>query len=160
MRIWKLTLRLLFVNIIIFSFVAGVYVMQDDALAALSKKELTRINEEGGVVMRVTYMNPVAEIDTGELVFEVRMNTHSADLDAYKLEELSILKIDKGKGYKPLGWFNPGGGGHHRFGTLKFPGKNKEGKDIITKDTKEITLIIRDIDNVKERSFQWTFPLD
>ena len=160
MRVWNLTLRLLFVNILVFSFVAGVFFIQDEAFAELSKKDLTRINEEGAVVMRVTYMNPVAEIDTGELVFEVRMNTHSADLDAYKLEEMAILKTDRGKVYKPLGWFNPGGGGHHRFGTLKFPGKNKDGGDIITKDTKEITLIISNIDNVKERSFQWSFPLD
>ena len=160
MRIWNLTLRLLFVNILVFSFVAGVFFIQDESFAALSKKDLTRINEEGAVVMRVTYMNPVANIDAGELIFEVRMNSHSVDLDAYKLEEMAILKTDRGKVYKPLGWFNPGGGGHHRFGTLKFPGKNKDGGDIITKDTKEIIIIISNIDNVKERSFQWSFPLD
>jgi hypothetical protein len=156
----KSILNVLLCNIIIFSLLSAVHVMQDEAFAELKKKDLTRINEDGSVEMRVTYMNPLSKMDTAELVFEVRMNTHSVDLDVYKLDKLAILRDDTGNTYKPLGWFNPGGGGHHRFGTLKFANRHKDGSDIITKDTKELTLIIKDIDNVKERRFLWTFPLE
>jgi hypothetical protein len=145
------------------SFVVGLILVSslttDSYSAQLTKKELVRVNDEGAVTVRITYLNPIKNINKGELDFEVRMNTHSVNLDNYKMEELSFLKDDKGNTYKPLGWFNPGGGGHHRFGVIKFSSKDSKGKDIIDKNTKYIHIIIKGVDNVNERSFQWNFPL-
>lgn len=153
--IWKIFL----VNILIVNLILGVLWVKNSFSSELTKKDMTIVNNEGAVEIRVTYLNPVKNINEGELAFEVRMNTHSVDLDSYRMEELTFLKDDKGNIYKPLGWFNPGGAGHHRFGIIRLSSKDSNGKDIISKKTKYITLVIKDIDNVKERSFQWRFPL-
>lgn len=118
----------------------------------LSKKALARSHSGGMVDIRVTYLNPLGDIPAGELAFEVRINTHSVDLDGYSLDKLSTLTDNSGNVLTPLGWHAPGGGGHHRFGILKF-------KSTGIKNAKSITLTIKDIAGVKERSFTWELPI-
>ncbi len=151
--------KLFLLNSFAVSLILVGFLTTDSYSAELTKKDLVRINDEGAVTMRVTYLNPIKDIDGGELSFEVRMNTHSVDLDSYKMEDIISLKDDKGNTYIPLGWFNPGGGGHHRFGVIKFSGIDSKGKDIIDKNTNRIIIIIKGVDNVNERSFLWKFPL-
>ena len=119
---------------------------------AVSKKDLRRVSEGNSIEIIVLYLNPL-EKDPGEdLSFEVRMDTHSADLDGYKVDKLSVLQINDGEELGPLGWFNPGGGGHHMSGTLKFKGPVPDGAG-------KLRLTIRDIGSVPERVFEWNLPL-
>ncbi len=151
--------KFILINSFAISLILVIFLTTDSYSAELTKKDLTRVNDGGAVTIRATYLNPIKDVDEGELAFEIRMNTHSVDLDSYKMGELTFLKDDKDNIYTPLGWFNPGGGGHHRFGVIRFSSKDKEGKDIIDKNTKHITVIIKKVDNVKERNFQWSFPI-
>jgi hypothetical protein len=126
---------------------------------ALTKQELTRRHQGDAVEIALTYMNPLGQAQDGNLTFEMRMNTHSVELDQYQMEKLSFLKDDQGNEYPALGLFSPGGGGHHRYGMLKFAPKAKEGREIAGQGRKYFQVIIRDVAGVKERSFRWDLPL-
>lgn len=121
-------------------------------VAQLAKKDLRRTNDEGPVEMAVLYLNPLRQEAGSELSFEVRMNTHSVNLDAYEMEKISFLRIDGGDEQKALGWSKPGGGGHHRSGILKFAGP-------IPSNAKSLQVIIRGVGGVQERVFEWRLPL-
>jgi hypothetical protein len=123
------------------------------SVVQLKKKDLRRTNDEGPVEMAVLYLNPLRQEAGQELSFEVRMNTHSVGLDAYKMENISFLRIDGGTEQKALGWFKPGGGGHHRSGVLKFAGPIPSG-------AQSLQVIIRGIGGVQERVFEWKLPLE
>jgi len=120
---------------------------------ALSKKDLRRTSNKGPVEINLVYLNPLQQESTNELAFDVTMETHSVDLDAYKMETLSFLRIAGKQELKALGWLNPGGGGHHVSGVLKFEGPIPPG-------AKLIQVIIRGVGNVKERIFEWKLPLE
>lgn len=78
--------------------------------------------------------------------FEVRMTTHSVELDQ-DIVALSTLKDNNGREYRPASWNGSPPGGHHRKGVLEFP--------VLEGGPKAVTLVIRDIDNVPERIFVW-----
>jgi len=118
---------------------------------ALTKSDLRRVNSEGPVEIAVVYLNPLDTAGSSEMSFEVRMNTHSVNLEAYDMAKLSTLRIDDGTELAALGWFEPGGGGHHISGILKFTGAPSPA-------AKLIRLIIREVGGVAERSFEWTLP--
>ncbi len=120
---------------------------------AISKKDLRRVNKEGPVEVTVLYLNPLEGEAGDDLSFEIRLNTHTVNLDAYKLDALSVLQVDDGKELEPLGWFKPGGGGHHISGVLKFKGPVPDNAGIIR-------LMIREIGSVPERIFEWNLPLE
>lgn len=104
---------------------------------------LTRTHSGGGVTVKVTYLNP--EGPEGPR-FQVVLDTHSVDLDAFDLKNVSVLQDDAGKDYQPTQMENKGGG-HHREVTLAFPKP--------TTMAKRLELVIKDIAGVKERSFRW-----
>ena len=104
---------------------------------------LTRSDSGGGVTVKVTYLNPQAGDDTR---FQVILDTHSVNLDAYDLKALSLLRDDTAKTYQPTG-AEDNGGGHHREVTVSFPK--------LTPGTKGLELVIKDIAGVKERTFRW-----
>lgn len=88
------------------------------------------------------------QLSSGKQVkFEIRMNTHSVPLE-YDLVAVSLLKDDQGQEYRASNWNGSPAGGHHRSGVLEFPA--------IDKDAKSITLYIKDIADVPERTFEWT----
>ncbi|NIS59947.1 MAG: hypothetical protein GTO13_04335 [Proteobacteria bacterium] len=122
-------------------------------VAQLTKKDLRRTNDEGPVEMAVSYLNPLRQKAGPELSFEVRMNTHSVELDAYEMEKISFLRIDGGDEQKALSWSKPGGGGHHRSGVLRFAGPLPSG-------AQSLQVIIRGIGGVQERVFEWKLPLE
>ncbi len=124
-----------------------------DTASGITKKELRRVNGEGPVEITVLYLNPLEKQTDSEISFEVRMNTHSVDLDAYEMEKMCFIRIDGGPDQSALGWFEPGGGGHHVSGVLKFAGP-------LPTDAKTIHLIIREVGDVPERIFEWKLPLD
>ena len=79
--------------------------------------------------------------------FEVRMNTHSEELGE-DMVAVSSLKDNNGRVYQPTAWRGSGPGGHHRKGVLEFPE--------LEKDAESITLIIKKVANVPERTFEWS----
>lgn len=89
---------------------------------------------------------PVQLSSGKKATFEIRMNTHTVPLD-FDLVAVSLLKDDQGHEYRASLWNGSPAGGHHRSGVLEFPA--------IAKDTKSITLSIKDIAGVPERTFEW-----
>jgi len=124
-----------------------------DPASGLSKKDLRRINDQGAVEVAVVYLNPIQPAAGSTLSFEARLETHSVSLDAYKMEKISFIRFDNGSKQAALGWFKPGGGGHHISGILKFSGPIPDG-------TKSIKVIIEGIDGVQERIFEWKLPVE
>jgi len=106
---------------------------------------LTRTHSGGGVTVKVTYLSPQGSEGPR---FEVVLDTHSVDLDAYDLKGLSLLRDERGKAYQPTQVENKGGG-HHREITLGFPQ--------LPSSPRRLELVIKDIAGVKERVFRWEF---
>lgn len=111
--------------------------------------DLTRVDEQGMVVMEVTPLDLGAPGDT--LEFDIVMNTHSVDL-SMDLATLSTLTTDTGVSVQPTLWDAPPGGGHHVAGKLIFPA-TKDGVSIL-EGVGRITLTIRDVD-APSRLFEW-----
>ena len=111
----------------------------------------TQTNEGGQVAVSVTWDGPASG-----LVFRVAMNGHAVNLDTYNLGDLAVLRTGQGRELRPTSWDAPNGG-HHREGTLVFPGRGPDGKDVLNPDVHELTLIVRDVADVPERTFRWTW---
>jgi hypothetical protein len=60
---------------------------------------------------------------------------------------VSALKDNKGHEFTATAWQGSPPGGHHRKGVLEFQD--------LADNTESITLVIREIDNVPERIFNW-----
>jgi hypothetical protein len=61
---------------------------------------------------------------------------------------VSSLKDNTGRVYQATAWQGSEPGGHHRKGVLEFPK--------LEDNTDSITLIIRNVANVLERTFEWS----
>ena len=83
----------------------------------------------------------------GSTVFQVALNTHSVDLDAYDLKNGVRLRDDRGNELAP-GTVDVPLGGHHRSGTVTF-----EGPALAA--AKYVELVVRGLAGVPERSFRW-----
>ena len=79
--------------------------------------------------------------------FEVQMNTHSETLEE-DMVAVSSLKDNAGRVYQATAWQGSVPGGHHREGVLEF--------SKLEDNTESITLIIRKVANVPERTFEWS----
>lgn len=104
---------------------------------------MTQTVSGGGVTAKVTFLNPKNDEDHR---FQVVLDTHSVNLDGYDLKSITVLRDDSGKRYFPTGVENKGGG-HHREVTLSFPKLSPEAK--------RLELTIKDVAEVKERTFGW-----
>jgi hypothetical protein len=83
------------------------------------------------------------------------MDTHSVPLDSYPIEKLALLRNDAGDTVLALGWENPQGSGHHRSGVLVFPALLDSGRPLISKGTRYVELILKDLAGVPERTLRW-----
>jgi hypothetical protein len=106
---------------------------------------ITRSNSGGGVTVNVTYPHSQAADETR---FDVVLDTHSVNLDAYDLKALSLLRDESGKSYEPVRVENKGSG-HHRQIAIVFPK--------VSPAAKRLELVVKDIAGIKERSFSWDF---
>ncbi len=106
----------------------------------------TQISEGGSVTISVQW----AKAENGQLTFEVSMNTHSVNLEAYDFRQLAALRDDGGKEFAPTSWAAPGGG-HHRSGTLTFP----VPPSVEQGQTKYLEMTIRGVAGVPERVLRW-----
>lgn len=103
----------------------------------------TRTDSGGGVNIKVTLLDSKT---SGDLHFQVAMDTHSVNLDSYDLKAISVLRDDAGNTYAPTAVENKGSG-HHREATVSFAK--------IATGTKRIEFAIKDVAAVKERIFRW-----
>lgn len=99
--------------------------------------------EGGSVAVKVT---PLKMEPPAPLEFDIAMDTHSVDLSDDMLKAV-VLRDDSGMEYAPSAWDGPTAGGHHREGKIKFAP--------LTMETKVLTLIVKNIAGVPERSFKW-----
>lgn len=107
---------------------------------------LVRSSSGGAVTIEATWLQ--AREDA--LVFDVTMDTHSANLDAYDLSQLSLLRDDEGKEYRPTSWVSASGG-HHRTGILTFPTPDS----LSQRKASYMELVIKDVAGVEERILTW-----
>ena len=96
-------------------------------------------------MVAITPLN-LSDESAGTLDFKIALNTHSVDL-GYDLTQVATLSSDTGEKVQPTKWDGPAGGGHHRQGTLSFPQLKHRGQ--------ALTLTLRGIANVPERTFTW-----
>lgn len=130
-------LRLFLTGLIMASF------MGSGESYAAGMTDATQTVSGGGVTVAVTYVNPS---NNQSPRFEVALNTHSVGLDSYDFKTLAVLRDGTGKTYSPIKVENKGGG-HHRQVTLTFPK--------ISPKAKRVEIVIKDIAEVKERTFRW-----
>jgi hypothetical protein len=121
-------------------FLTGVLGIGESSVATTG---ITRTNSGGGVTVKATYVDAQ---ETDEARFEVVLDTHAVNLDAYDLKALSLLRDDSGKTYEPVGVENKGSG-HHREIAIVF--------SKVSPPAKRLELVIKDIAGIKERSFLW-----
>jgi hypothetical protein len=98
----------------------------------------------GGVTVIATLLKEQTDTTAIKLV----LDTHSANLDGYKLDEIAILQDDTGKSYPVVAVEQASGGGHHRQAVLRF------GK--VSPEAKTVELVVKDVAGVKERIFRWS----
>ena len=111
--------------------------------------DATQSNDGGQVTVSVTWNGA-----SSGPVFQVALNTHAVPLDSIDLTQLAALRVDGGNAIPPIGWDAPKGG-HHHSGTLTFPATASDGKSLISSDTRQIELTIRDVAGVPKRVFVW-----
>jgi hypothetical protein len=109
---------------------------------------LTRIDDQGAIVVEVTSVNPDAAAT--QLEFTVVLNTHSIDL-SMDLAPLATITTDTGLSLDAQLWDAPLGG-HHTSGRLVFP-LGQEALPLLN-EASRLTLTIINLD-ARSRVFEW-----
>ncbi|MDL1894712.1 hypothetical protein FBQ82_00420 [Anaerolineae bacterium CFX7] len=91
-------------------------------------------------------MTPLRMEPAAPLEFEIVMDTHSVEL-ADDMMKAVVLRDDSGMEFTPSAWEGPGAGGHHREGKIKFAP--------LTRNTKALTLVVKNVAGVPERLYKW-----
>jgi len=112
--------------------------------SAQTKPLPSRENDEGQVVVTVTPLTLSTAADTWR--FEVQLNTHVAPL-TQDLAAVAVLSDGIGHDERPSAWEGDPPGGHHRKGVLVFKAMNPAPDSV--------TLKIREVGSVPERTFVW-----
>ena len=131
-----------FLKLLLITFALGVEFMGGETFGAAASSA-TQTVAGGGVTVKATFLNPK---DAADPRFQVVLDTHSVNLDAYDFRNIAVLRDDAGKSYVPIAVENKGSG-HHREAIVSFPD--------IAPETKRIELIIKEVAGVKERTFVW-----
>lgn len=97
----------------------------------------------GGVTVAVTYLKERSD----GLAFQVVLDTHSANLDGYRFEEIVRLKDGRGGEVAPVAVDGAKGSGHHREATLRFAWPEPKPR--------ELELAVKGVAGVPERVFRW-----
>jgi hypothetical protein len=119
------------------------FVMMSGKTSSAAASSATQTVAGGGVTVKATFLNPK---DAADPRFQVVLDTHSVNLDAYDLKTTIVLRDDAGKSYAPVAVENKGSG-HHREAIVSFPK--------ISPESKRIELVIKDVAGVQERTFVW-----
>lgn len=118
---------------------------QPSASRAISKTfDLpARENSANGLTISV---KPIQLTLGAPVRFSVTLNTHAGSL-AVDFAKAATLVDDRGNIYQATAWDGPPPGGHHVSGALVFPP--------LGQDVSSARLILRDIYDVPERTFEW-----
>lgn len=128
--------------------------MQGQSEMGVSPSSLTKTDSQGPVTVEIIF-DPQKQTDGDELLFGVKMNTHSAEVGDIDLGQLSVLRNEQGKEVNPSEWASPGGGGHHVEGMLVFPSIDPSGRPLLGPETRYLELVLRDVGGTGERVFRW-----
>ncbi|HEX9867699.1 MAG TPA: Spy/CpxP family protein refolding chaperone [Candidatus Tectomicrobia bacterium] len=123
-----------------------------------SPQNLTQEDTQGAVTVSATLLTPDKPRADGKLAVQVKLETHTVDLDPYHLETLALLRDAQGREVQAVGLESPSGSGHHREGILIFPSMDASGTLLLGPEAKSLTLLLRGISGVQERSFRWQVP--
>lgn len=163
MQRWKL----LMVFSAVLTLALGAAVQGGEAPADLSA--WVRRASQAGVEVEVLFATPEYFKARGDeagmkryrpdenLVFFIRMDTHSGDLSVFDIRRISFLRTNQGREIGALRWEAIGEGSHHRSGVLVFPKADPQGRQIVTAQTKYVELVIRGLAGVEWR-FRWEPP--
>jgi len=109
-------------------------------------EDLTRSAEAGGVTVEATWLTKATagEVDADlsaypsdeYVLIELKLDTHSGDLNEIDLERKAALKQD-GATLEPETWLSLSDDSHHREGVLVFPRSFKEGEVELTVPIKD-----------------------
>jgi hypothetical protein len=97
----------------------------------------------GGVTVDVTFLKERAEGPT----FQVVLDTHSANLDGYRFEEIVRLRDGRGGEQSPAAVESAKGSGHHREATVRFVWPDQRPTSL--------ELVVKGVAGVPERLFRW-----
>jgi hypothetical protein len=122
-------------------------------------QNLTQQDTQGAVTVTATLLTPDTPRADGRLAVQIKLETHSVDLDQYQLEQLAVLRDPQGREIAALGLELASGSGHHREGVLVFPATDLSGQASRSPEAKTFTLILRGIGGVPDRVFRWELPL-
>ncbi len=86
-------------------------------------------------------------LGTSTWIFNFGIDTHVGSLDM-DMTKVAVLTDDRGDSLVPVAWDGPAAGGHHRNGTLAFPGPSSTPKTI--------TLTVSNVGGVATRTFTWS----
>jgi hypothetical protein len=92
------------------------------------------------------------------LAVQLTLETHTVDLDPYHLETLALLREPQGREVQAVGLESASGSGHHREAILTFPSRDTSGKPLLRPETTTLTLLLRGLAGVQERSLRWQLP--
>jgi hypothetical protein len=123
--------------------IALAFVMMSGKTSSAAASSATQTVAGGGVMVKATFLNPK---DAADPRFQVVLDTHSVNLDAYELKTTIVLRDDAGNSYAPVA-LEDKGSGHHRQTIVSFAK--------ILPETKRSELVIKDVAGVKERTFVW-----
>lgn len=112
--------------------------------------KLTKSDSQEPVTVSATYL--AADRTADEIRFRIKLDTHSVNLDQYSMEELITLRFDNNEELKSVGLTREGSG-HHVTDILRFSGKVPEG-------AAAMTLVIRNLGNIAERTLSWKLPVE
>ena len=124
-------------------------------VAAESIVEPATVKSQGGAVtVEAKYLgaSPAGAGDT--IRFEIKLDTHSVNLDEYDLMQRATLRNDRGVAVKPLS-FEKEGSGHHVQHVLAFPATDGSGNFVVGAGATAIELVLTDIANVPQRVLRW-----
>ena len=131
-------------------FTIGLFFSASIVLAfSIFGDSLTRSDNKGAVNISATYVTPKQENDN-ERTFRLTLNTHSVDLGKYDFEKVSFVQFDNHEATNGGVW-KFSGSSHHFKGTITF-------KQPVPEGTKILRLLIRGVDEVDERVFEWELP--
>jgi hypothetical protein len=137
--------RLVWLTVLGVVAVGGLMGWSQKAFAASTvQAKLSQQVAGGGVTVVATLLKDHADATAIKLV----LDTHSVNLDGYKLDAIAVLQDDTGTTYPVVALEQASGGGHHRQAVLRF------GKP--APEAKTIELIVKDVAGVKERIFRWS----
>lgn len=110
--------------------------------------QMTQTSDGGQVTVVVDWAG-----SAGGAVFDVKLDTHSVDLDALDLANTTLMN-DRGEMLTARPWTAPKGG-HHREGALTFDGD----ESAFLAGAKWIELVITGVGDLPERTLRWEVGL-